>query len=77
MTWSKSNRQMRRIKIDGSTRWSGRAHSGDDVDISDYYPSTSWENLNKIRFNASMYGAYFTITFKMGDGSTKTVNYQD
>ena len=77
VSWSTADREMRRIYIDGSESWTGRADSGDNVNIVDYSPDTAWENIDSLRYTNDMSGGYFTITFVMADSSTKVVNYQD
>jgi prepilin-type N-terminal cleavage/methylation domain-containing protein len=74
LTWTLAGRTMDRIRINGSILWTGSANSGDQVDITDYQPAETFQNINTIRFNSDMSGSSFTLNFHMADGSTYSVD---
>ena len=68
--------KIREIVINGGSVWAGNKDSGNELDITDFtlvsgagsYP------IDFLDFSKNMGGTTISITFTMGDGSTKTVS---
>ena len=81
VTWNNGN-LIEEIKIEGTKVWkydgsagspSGKQPSGTELNIVDYtIDSGNTDDIDKFKFDGSMTGATFNITFTMGDGSTKS-----
>lgn len=74
VSWTLAGRTMNRIRINGSIVWSGTANSGTLVNITDYAPATTFQNINDLRFNNTMVGSSFTLQFHMADASTYSID---
>ncbi len=76
VSWTPTNpnRRLKRITYNGSNIWTGNANSGVSINHADQTLAASSNNvLNTLRFNNSMTGRTFTITFFLADGSSKTI----
>lgn len=74
-TGGQSNNAVRIVRIDNSKLWSGKASSGQVLDITDSI-LTPLQNrtINYFRFSRAMNGAVLNITFNMIDGSQKIIS---
>lgn len=74
LTWT-SNRRLQEITIDGSSVWIGSVTSGTTNDITDFTLVPGQSGVGTVyRFNNSMSGNTFSITYTMSDGTTKTIS---
>jgi len=83
VTWNNAN-LIEEIKIDNTKVWSkngpgaptGKQPSGTELNIQDFTlaQGSGVIDIDKFKFDGNMTGATFSITFTMGDGSTKTVS---
>lgn len=79
-TWT-NGQLIEEIRIEGNRIWkhnnegtpNGKQSTGIELDNVDYTVlSGSTDTFNKFKFNGNMTGDTFTITFEMGDGSSKS-----
>jgi len=64
------------IVINGGSVWAGNKDSGNELDITDFtlVSGSGSYPIDFLDFSKSMTGTTISITFTMGDGSTKTVS---
>lgn len=74
LTWT-SNRRLQEISIDGNSVWTGNVTSGTTNDITDFTLLPGQSGVGTVyRFNNSVSGNTFSITYTMSDGTTKTAS---
>jgi len=82
LTWT-NGQLIEEIKIEGARIWKhnnegspdGKQPTGTELDVVDYIiGSGNTDEFDKFKFNGNMTGDTFSIIFKMGDGSTKSVS---
>jgi prepilin-type N-terminal cleavage/methylation domain-containing protein len=82
LTWT-NGQLIEEIKIDNVRVWKhnneglpdGRQPTGTEIDIVDHIIASGvTDTVNKFKFNGNMTGDTFTITFTMGDSSTKVIS---
>jgi len=72
VSWQ-NGREVVRVRLDGTTIWTGGELSGTLLDVDDTTLGPASGLLeSRYRFNGNMNGEVFDITFHMSDGTTKT-----